>query len=57
MINLVIGVVIAVLVWVYIWLKRSQHSEANLPAMSEPKLPAVSEDVNLPAIPEENPKS
>ena len=56
MFQLYIGVAIAVLVVIYLWLRRSQHSEANLPAMSEPNLPAVSEDVNLPAKPEENSK-
>ena len=48
MFQLIVGVVIAVLIVVYLWLRKSQHREANLPA--------VSEDVNLPAnVPDSNP--
>ncbi|HEY4474380.1 MAG TPA: hypothetical protein VJC06_00430 [Candidatus Paceibacterota bacterium] len=41
--QLIIGLVIAVLVVLYVYLKKTKgHKESNLPA--------ISEDVNLPAI-------
>lgn len=44
--NIIIGLVIAALIAIYMWLRKSIHREENLPA--------VSEDVNLPAKPEGN---
>lgn len=41
------GAVIALLIVIYLRLRKSQHSETNLPA--------VSEDVNLPAVSKPNP--
>ena len=55
MFEMIIAGVIAVLVIVYVWLRKSQRHEQNLPVASETKLPAVSEDVNLPAVSAPNP--
>lgn len=49
--QLTMGLVITALVVLYVYLKKTKsHQEINLPKVSEPNLPAISEDVNLPAI-------
>lgn len=47
-VQLMVGVVVILLVVLYVYLKRNKgHEESNLPA--------VSEDVNLPAVSQPNP--
>ncbi len=48
MFQLIVGVVIVILVLFYLYLRKESKKE-NSPAISAPNLPAVSEDVNLPA--------
>lgn len=55
--QLIIGSVVIVLIVLFVYLKRTKgHQEINLPMVSQPNPPAVSEDVNLPVKSEENPK-
>jgi len=51
MFQLVMGLVITALIILYVYLKKTkEHQDFNLPAVSIPNPPAVSEDVNLPVI-------
>lgn len=49
--QLILGLVIIALVILCVYLKKTKgHQKFNLPTVSQPNPPAVSEDVNLPLV-------
>ncbi|PIR41886.1 MAG: hypothetical protein COV30_01700 [Candidatus Yanofskybacteria bacterium CG10_big_fil_rev_8_21_14_0_10_37_15] len=47
--NIIIGLIVAILVIIYLKLRKSTHSNKNLPAVSNVELPVVSQP-NPPAV-------